>query len=322
MDADAGRHVWGDSYDESLNGILDLQRRVVEGAMYGVVPAVTGAELRRIDARNSETLTAREMAIQALPLLQKVDSVSARKLFAIASRAMDIDPDDPLPPALAAYAQARLIVGFDVPSPAATRELTLRLADRAGILDFGDPLVVTARAAVATLLGQRDDAETLASRALAMDPASGWAWERRGFLLSRREPDMAIACFRHALQLYGPYISRENCLLGIGEAHCYAGRPEESVSWLRSALADNPGAYFVYLSLICAYTQLGDRTAARRSADDIRRSLPGLTVSFVTETLHARSSGDPGQGDNQVREAPPHIRSDYLDWLARASVPL
>jgi adenylate cyclase len=83
--------------------MLDLQQRAVEGALCGVVPGITGAEIQRIRSKDPETLAARELVMQAFPLLLKIDAVSSRKVFAIASRAMDMDPNDALPVALAAY---------------------------------------------------------------------------------------------------------------------------------------------------------------------------------------------------------------------------
>jgi len=64
--------------------------------------------------------------------------------------AMEMDPDDALPVAVAAYCQARLFADAATASPAATRSLAHHLVRRAGALDAGDPLVTTARAAVGT----------------------------------------------------------------------------------------------------------------------------------------------------------------------------
>ena len=151
--------------------------------MCGVVPAIGGAEIGRIHRKDPEDLAAREMVLQALPVLLKIDWDSSRKVFAIATRAMEMDPDDALPVTVAAYWQARLFADAATASPAATRSLAHHLVRRAGALDVGDPLVTTARAAVAALSSSDYYVEALVDRALAMDPTSGWVWERRGFLV-------------------------------------------------------------------------------------------------------------------------------------------
>jgi AraC-like DNA-binding protein len=273
-----GRHVWGDSYDGTTDGAFDLLRKVVDGAVCGVVPGIGGAEIARIQDKNPESLKAREMIQQTLPVLLKIDWDSSRKAFAVASRAMDIDPDDALPVAVAAYCQARLFADAATVSPTATRNLAHHLVRRAGALDAGDPLVTTARAAVAALSRSDDDVETLVDRALAMDPTSGWAWERRGSLFCWKDPDVAIACFSRALQLYGPFMPRENCFLGIAQAHEAAGHFDEAVRWARRAIAENPQASMPKRLTIYYEDRLGRRLAARRLADQLRREHPEVSV--------------------------------------------
>ncbi|HEX5325527.1 MAG TPA: helix-turn-helix domain-containing protein [Acetobacteraceae bacterium] len=282
-DAGTGRHVWGDSYDGTMDDAFDVQQRVVEGVLCGVVPGITTAEIQRIHNKDPEALCARELALQALPLVLKTDAVSSRRGFALASRAMEMDPDDALPVALAAYCQARLFTGD---GSGQTRNLALHLAQRAGSLDVGDPLVTTARGAVATLMMQRDDAESLVTRAIAMDPTSGWAWERRGYarLLCGTDADLVIADFRRAMQLHGPFMPRDNCFNGIAQAHRCAGRYEEAVHWTHRALAENPRAAWLHRPLVCYSSRLGDQSAARRSADNLSRAHPELTVSRLADT--------------------------------------
>jgi AraC-like DNA-binding protein len=278
-----GRHVWGDSYDGTTDGAFDLLQRIVDGAVCGVVPGIGGAEIARIQDKSPETLKVREMIQQALPVLLKIDWDSSRKVFAIATRAMEIDPDDALPCAVAAYCQARLFIDAATALPAATRNLAHHLARRAGALDAGDPLVTTARAAVAALSRSDDDVEALVDRALAMDPTSGWAWERRGSLFCWKDSDVAIACFSRALQLYGPFMPRENCFLGIAQAHEAAGHFDEAVRWARRAIAENPQAPMPKRLTIYYEDRAGRRLAAQQMADRLCREHPEVSVSRLAQ---------------------------------------
>ncbi|HSU04477.1 MAG TPA: hypothetical protein VLI93_02805, partial [Acetobacteraceae bacterium] len=302
VDASTGRHVWGDSYDGTADSLFDLQQRVVEGVLCGVVPGIATAEIQRVHDKHPDSLSARELALRWLPLALRTDTVSARKAFALMGRAMEIDPDDALPVAMAAYCQARL---FASDCTASARDLALRLAERAGGLDFGDPVVTTARSAVAALTFQSHDAESLATRAMAMDPTSGWAWERRGFarLLCDEDTDLAIADFRRAVQLYGPSMPLDNCFNGIAHAHRKAGRPAVAVYWWHRALAENPRTTFMHRLLVCYAYRLGDQSAGRRWAGDLRRADPELTVSSMA--------------DSGLVTFP-----ECLDFLAQAGVPV
>lgn len=286
-----GRHVWGDSYDGTTDGAFDLLQRIVDGAVCGVVPGIGGAEIERIHRKDPGALAAREIVLQAFPVLLKIDWDSSRKAFAIASRAMELDPDDALPVALAAYCQARLFNDAATASPTATRSLAHLLVRRAGALDSGDPLVTTARAAVAALSGSAEDAEALVDRALAMDPTSGWAWERKGFLFCWNRPDVAIKCFHRALQLHGPFMPRDNCFFGITQAHEAAGRIDEAARWARRAMAENPRAPQPKRYLICYEDRLGRHVAARQLADQLRCEHPEVRISQL-EQIHPHSCFD------------------------------
>ena len=278
-----GRHVWGDSYDGTLSCAFDLLRRIVDGAVCGVVPGIGGAEIARIQGKDPGTLKAREMMQQALPVLLKIDWDSSRRVFAVATRAMEMDPDDALPVAVAAYCQARLFIDAATAAPAATRSLAHHLVRRAGALDTGDPLVTTARAAAAALSRSGDDVEALVDRALAMDPTSGWAWERRGWLFCWKDSDVAIACFSRALQLHGPFMPRDNCFLGIAQVHEAAGRFDEAVRWARRAIAENPRAPMPKRLSIYYEDRSGRRSAARQLADQLRREHPEVSVSRLAQ---------------------------------------
>jgi adenylate cyclase len=295
-----GRHVWGDSYDGTSGGVFDLLQRIVDGAVCGVIPGIGGAEIERIHRKDPQALEAREMILQAFPVLLKTDSDSSRKMFGIASRAMETDPDDAVPVALAAYSQARLFNDAATASSATTRSLAHHLAYRAAALDAGDPIVSTARAAVATLSRSDDDAEALVDRALAMDPTLAWAWERQGFLFCWTKPDAAIACFNRALQLHGPFMPRDNCFLGIAQAHGAASRFEEAARWARRAIAENPRSSLPKRWLIY-YEEMSDRHfAAEQLADQMSRDHPDVRISQF-EQIH---------------------KACFLDILRRAGVPL
>jgi AraC-like DNA-binding protein/tetratricopeptide (TPR) repeat protein len=299
VDAD-GLHVWGDSYGGRMDDLFGLSGRVADAALLGVVPAIAGAEIDRIRRMDPRMLAAREVLMQAVPVLLKTGSESARKGIAIASHAVELDPDDALPFAWGAYCQARLFNSVAEESVAEARNAAMQLSARAVALDAGDPLVVTARAAIAALLELPEDIEGLLERALAMDPASGWAHERAGFLVLRENPDAAIACFDRAIKLHGPFMPRENCLIGIAQAHQCAGRSDKALHWIRRALAENPRSEVIHRFLVAYEERAGHHAEARRLAADICRAHPEMSVSRIAACY-------------------PHVPVEYL---LRAGIPL
>jgi adenylate cyclase len=173
------------------------------------------------------------------------------------------------------------------PDPAAERVRALRLAERAAALDpLGDPLVLTARGSVTMMARHREEAEALLARAQAIDPGFAWAWERSAWIRANYgEAEAALAHFRRAVPLKGSRTPMANCMAGVATAHFSAGRHEEAASWLRRALAENPGALWLNRVLVPCYLALGDRPAARASLDRLRQAYPAITVDRIAMTL-------------------------------------
>ena len=79
------------------------------------------------------------------------------------------------------------------------------------------------------MAGQMSDADTLNTRALALDPTLVWSWERSGWLNAYGgRPETAIWHFKQAIRL-DPSALNANRLIGIGCAYFDAGHYEEAV---------------------------------------------------------------------------------------------
>ncbi|WP_372619453.1 tetratricopeptide repeat protein [Falsiroseomonas sp.] len=112
------------------------------------------------------------------------------------------------------------------------------------------------------------------------------------------EPEAALAHFRRAIALKRPRAPMANCLAGTATAHFAAGRHAEAASWLRRAMAENPGAVGLNRVLAPYYLALGKRAAARASLGRLRRAYPAITVKVVMLHLPriraGRAMGDDG----------------------------
>jgi AraC-like DNA-binding protein len=286
VDVAADRHVWGDSFDGLTREPFVMQDRVTEGVLCGVVPAVTKAEVERLNDRPRDTLSARQMTLGAVPLLFAQDCRSLRRLLAVTEEALGKDPGDALSVAMAALAHALIANYLGTTMPAAERQTALRLADQAGVLDDRDTLVVAARAGAALAAYRSlDEVDGLVTRALAMDPTLGWAWQIRGQLRLRRgdDPELAVVDFERALLLNGPHLPRTNCLSGLALARLFGKRRGDAVGFSNKALADSPLAGWLHVNFVCIYRAEGDVLAKRRSLNDLRRAHPDLTVGLFGE---------------------------------------
>ncbi len=283
IDVDTDRHLWGDSFDGSANDPFALQDRVVDGVLCGVVSSITDAELERVQRKDPRDRAARDLAMQALPLILAARLPSTRNAMTLLDRAIELDPCDPLAVALLACCHCQLAVNLGTSSPAAARAEAERLARRAALLDSSDPVVTTARGMGMSMSGQCREGHPLVDRALAMDPTSTWAWERSGFsrIAHGEHPDRIIADYTRALQLRGPDRPGGICLLGIAGAHRRAGRLQEAELWGRKALAENPDEASVHRWESRHAFELGDRARMVQAVERLRRLHPEVSVSVL-----------------------------------------
>jgi AraC-like DNA-binding protein len=303
VDVATDRHVWGDCFDGSANDPFELQDRVVDGVLCGVVSRLTDAETERVNEKDPNDLSARDLAVRALPFILSANAVSTQKAIASLGHVLALDPADAVATALLAFSQFQLVLLYGTVSPATAMDAAARLSQRAVALDNNDPLVLVACGGVAHWMRRFDEADALLTRALAIDPTSAWAWERYGYShrpclsssakdgsaqLSHQEAaDHAIAHIQRALQLRGPGISRSNCFHGIAAAHVMAGRWEDARVWMHGALAENPDGIWIHRNIFSLAFKTGDPGSMTRSVEHLRRAYPYLTVSYHADNLAA-----------------------------------
>jgi adenylate cyclase len=276
-------HLWGDTFDGPLSGDAQLQDRITAAVLNATHPSILRREISRAQASCVDAPSVRDLVLRALPLALSGD----RHLQALdlLDQAMALDPDYALPSALAAWCYARSANPWSARS-AEHKSAAIRLAARAGALDDGDALVLTAQASVQTMAGEYDSAEALLTRALAIDPACSWAYERRGWLrIFSGSYDEAIGNFNRALGCKGPIGDGASSLFGIGTTHWCAGRIAEAVPWLRRAVIERPSAPGMQAQLAGCYLRLGERSAARRTLSEVRRDVPDATVTQLLRSF-------------------------------------
>jgi TolB-like protein/AraC-like DNA-binding protein len=282
----SGHHVWGDIFDGEFDEPLALQDRVVAGVVRAILPSIRGAEIERARRTPPQSLDAHGLAMRALPFVFASRPQATWRALELLHRAIEIDPDYGLATALAAWGHGQLVMYNGTPNPSAEKRRALELVHRAAILDDDDPLVLTARCAVHTMAREFNVAEALVTRALAIDPSSGWAWGRSGWLHSYRgKSDAAIEHFGRALALDPNVASRSSNFIGIGTAYFNAKRYDAVVQWVRKAMLEQPGMYWANRSLAVSYARLGDRLKALESIETLRRFSPDLTVGQVVAAV-------------------------------------
>jgi adenylate cyclase len=290
FDAASERQIWGDSFDGESADLFRLQDHVTRGVTRAILPNVRGAEIERARCKGPEDLDAYDLTMRALPLAFAANPDAARQALDLLARAMTINPDYALPVAIAAWCHAQLVTYNGTRELADEKACALLLARRAHILDSDDdPLIITARCAVHTMLDDLETGAALLERALALDPTSPWAWERSGWLKTYLgQPDIAIRHFKRAIGLAPDGARNAHRYIGIGSACFDASRYLEAARWKRKAILEDPGTAWVNRTLAVSYVRFGDRRAALDSLDALRRCCPDVTIHQVVNAVPFR----------------------------------
>ena len=280
---DDGRQLWAEIFDGSRKAMLAFQGRIVGTVAEAARSAVMHAEIQAASFRPPDAPGDRGLVLRALPLALLPDH--AGRALAMLQPVIDLYPDNGVAVALAAWCHAQSVVPWN---DHADRDRTraLALAERAGVLDPDDPLVLTARAAVMTMARDFAAAEMLVQRALAYDPACAWAWERRGWLkAASRHSEAAIADIQQALRLAGPESDGASSLFGIGAAYWCHRDYDAAMPWVDRAAARRPNAPDILAQLAGCHIRLGDPIRGRAILESMRRLRPGVTAKHIAESF-------------------------------------
>jgi tetratricopeptide (TPR) repeat protein len=279
IDVEEDRHLWGDSFDGDAGDELTLQDLVVVGVLHQVGPCILGEQIERARRADPGALTGSEIALRALPLALLPSPNRSEHAVDLLEQAMTLAPDCALAVALAGWCHARSAIVAWNSKAAEERNKGRRMADRAAILAPTDPMVLAMRASIAHLAGEYAEAESLAVRAVAIDPTCAWGWDRLGWVHeSANRPDDAMPFFARVQRIPAPYLDGAASLDGVGTAHFCAGRYQEAATILRKAALVRPGSTGLHGKLAACYVQLGDKVAARTHLALLRRILPDVSA--------------------------------------------
>ena len=203
VDASNGRHVWAQRFDRELEEVLLVQDEVtatIVSTLAGRVEASRTAQARRMPA---ERLAAYDFVLRGKDLHHRHTREDCEKAIDMFERAIERDPD---------YAVAHAWLACGLGQARAYRP------------EENDALISRAEKA-AERARQLDQEEAECYRVLAnvailrLDPASAERYQERGLALNPND-DRSVAA--------------------MGQIHCFRGRHEESVEWLRRAMRLNP----------------------------------------------------------------------------------
>jgi adenylate cyclase len=276
VDGTTGGHVWSERYDRLLHDIFALQDEITQRIVTVLRVEMQEAELERVQRLPTENLTAYDSLLRGVEYYlrsTKEANAQARQLF---ERAIELDPR---------YATAYAALGWthftdwglQWSQDPQSLERASELAHKAIVLDDSLPQAHMLLSFVYQLKNQLEPAITEAKRAIALDPNGADSYAALAEALSWTvQSEEAIALAEKAMRLNPRY--PVYYLMSLGRAYAVAGRTEEAITALKSALARNRDFLPPHVLLVFLYTESGREEEAHAEVAEVLRISPNFSV--------------------------------------------
>jgi len=297
VEAETGKHVWGEHYDRELADIFSLQDEITEAVTIAIAPAIAEAEQHRALRRPPESLdawTAYQRGLWHISKRTAEDNALAEKFF---QQAVDLDPN--------------FAGGYGGLAIVEDQALEFR---RRGLFDTLDSSEALARRAVA-LGGADAEARSLLSAAL---------WRRGDYEGALVEAKRALAT--------APNLAAAHHMLAA--TLIFSGRPKEGLAALEKAIRldpREPRSEYRLNEMALALYFCRDYAAAVDAAKQAIRSYPDFAhpyrwlaaalgqlgrIEEAKEALEKAIAIAPAAFDMHVRGRVPWMRvEDYTHML-------
>jgi TolB-like protein/DNA-binding SARP family transcriptional activator len=287
IETESGAHVWADRYEGDMGNIFALQDEITGRIVAAVESSVQAAEVKRTYAKPTESLTAYDLYLRALPAYFGQTQDEYRRTAALLGDAIGADPE---------YAEAlgtltdsvttRTLQGWHESWTSGVEE-ACRLAGRALAAGPDNSTCVAVAASTYAMLSQRfDEAFELANRALALHPNSLLVRNRAGIAyVVNGELDKAVAQCEAARRM-NPLDSRKAATFTSGLlscAHYLARRFEESIQAGRRALLFTPQNNTARKYVAASLAQLGRTDEARAEIAELLKYQPDASLRLFRQ---------------------------------------
>jgi adenylate cyclase len=291
IDAISGGHLWAERFDRDLTDIFAVQDDVTQQIVAALAVNLTEGDRQRLAPEHPVNMEAYDYFLRGRELwhrLTKETNIAARDLL---QRAIELDPKFASSHAFLALTHALDYMNGWSPSPLRSREQAEEVATRAVALDDRDPWAHWALGLVNLYMRRHDEAISEAQRAIVLNPnfAEGHVILGEALHYSGRS-DEALKCFDRA-KILNPYFP--DVLLHFQAlASFQLGRYEEAVGLLKQRLTRNPVSDVSRALLAASYGHLGRFDEARAAWQEVLRVNPDYSLEYRRKVLPYKNPDD------------------------------
>jgi adenylate cyclase len=242
IDAVTGAHIWAGRFERDLTDVFALQDDVTVAVVSAIQPKLLQTEIALATRRRPENLTAYDFYLRALPQYYLTTREGLAEAIRLANRALELDPRFGAVAALAGFCHGQNVLQAFAADPQLERKEAVRLSRLALSVDDNDPETLALVASVsAFMVGDSETEIEMADRAVALNPNSFDAWNRRGWVYRVAGlPEEAIQSWERAMRMSPVDPLLHHALAGTGYAFIELGRFDEAIVAGKKALRQNP----------------------------------------------------------------------------------
>jgi adenylate cyclase len=287
IETKTGAHIWADRFENDLRDIFALQDEITERIVSAVELNVQVAEIRRARAKPTDSLSAYDLYLRALPAWFGQTQAEYRRAQVLLGNALEADPEyAEVLGTLTDSVAVGTLQGFQKSWACGVDEAS-RLAGRALAAGPDNSTCLASAAATYGILSNRfDEALELANRALMLHPNSLFVRNKAAAVYTVcGESDKAITQCEAACRM-NPLDSKKaaTSTYSVLSAALYLGRRyEESIRAGRRALTfaptSNTARKFVAISL----AQLGRTDEARVEIAELIKHQPDASIALFRQ---------------------------------------
>jgi adenylate cyclase len=285
IDAATNNHIWADRYDGDLTDIFALQDEITEKVVAAIEPKLLEAEGIRSQNRSSEDLDAWDMVIHANSLFWRLTKDEGEAAIAMLRRAVERYPD--YAPAHSMLAFMLLVSGYAAWTlselePQVRQAETL--ATRAAALDDSDPWAHLALGYVAFTRRHTEEAVQQFQRAIDLNPNFAAAHGYFGWALALDgQSDRAIPHLEQAIRMSPHDPQNAIFLVGLAAAHYLAGRYTEAVAFGRKAVQHRSTFSGSHRIFCASLAQAGQLAEARAALQRLKELQPDISTAWIEQ---------------------------------------
>ncbi len=287
IETETGAHIWADRFEGDLRDIFALQDELTERIVSAVEISVREAEIRRARAKPTDSLTAYDLYLRALPVYFGQTEVDYRRTQELLGKALEADPEyAEVLGTLTDSVATGTLQGFQESWSRGVDEAS-RLAGRALAAGPDNSTCLASAAITYGVLSNRfDEALELANRALMVHPNSLFVRNKAAAVYAVcGESDKSIAQCEAACRM-NPLDSKKAATgtYSVLSAALYlARRYEEAIRAGRRALAFTPTTNTARKFVAMSLAQLGRADEARAEIAELIKRQPDASLALFRQ---------------------------------------